>query len=144
MSASPLPIPDLLDVWFQWAKWVSDPNRREEERENLIGWTEFDWTVQEHPEHAWLAILAAVEDPRLEPYLGTLAAGPMEDLLSLHGLAFIDRVEAAAVTNPKLAHLLGGVWKYEMTDAIWSRVQAVWDRHGWDGMPAGSPRPVEK
>lgn len=144
MSTPPLSIPDLLDAWLQWAEWVGDPERREDEGKNLLGWSEFDWVVQEHPEHAWLAILAAVEHPRLGPHLGTLAAGPMEDLLSLHGVAFIDRVEAAAATNPKIARLLGGVWKHETTDAIWSRVQAICDRRGWDGIPVAPLPPVEK
>jgi hypothetical protein len=131
----PLPIPQLLDEWLLWAKWVSDPNRREEDGLELIGFDEFDWITQHRPEHAWEAILTAVQEPRLLPYLNILAAGPLEDLLSYHGPEFIDRVESEAASNPKFASLLGGVWKFQMTDEIWARVQAVWDRRGWDGNP---------
>ena len=103
--------------------------------QEFVGWDEFDWAVRKHPEHAWQAIVAAARDPRLEPYFGVLAAGPLEDLLSQRGPIFIDRVEAEARANDKFAYLLGGVWKFEMSDDIWSRVQAVWDRRGWDGIP---------
>ena len=130
-----LPIPRLLEEWLRWAEWVSDQDRKQEEAGNLIGFDEFDWVVQKEPEKGWQAILNALEDPRLEKHLGTLAAGPLEDLLSYHGEAFIARVEAKAKSNPKFAWLLGGVYQYQMTDEIWSRVQKVWDRRGWDGIP---------
>lgn len=128
-----LPIPQLLEEWCRWAKWVSDPNRREEDAGNYIGFSEFDWVVQKEPEKGWQAILAALQDPHLEAHLGTLAAGPLEDLLSYHGEAFISRVENEAKSNPKFAWLLGGVWQCQMTDEVWNRIQQVWDRRGWDG-----------
>jgi hypothetical protein len=58
----------------------------------------------------------------------------VEDLLSQHGPSFIDRVEHEARSNPKFAYLLGGVWRLEITDEVWQRVQKVWDRRGWDGL----------
>ena len=36
--------------------------------------------------------------------------------------------------DPAFAEVLGGVWKNSMSDAIWDRLQAVWDRRGWDGI----------
>ena len=129
-----LPIPDLLDAWRLWAAAQSAG----EDTDEFTGWMEFNWAVEENPEHAWSAILAALEDPRMEASLGVLAAGPLEDLLSLHGERFISRVEDAARSNPMFAWLLGGVWRHTMTDAVWSRVQAVWDRTGWDGVRANA------
>jgi hypothetical protein len=64
-----------------------------------------------------------------------LSAGPLENLLALHGEGFIDRVESEAQRDPSFAKLLGGVWKNRMSDEVWQRVQAVWDRRGWDGIP---------
>lgn len=60
----------------------------------------------------------------------------MEDLLSGHGAQFIDRVEAQARSDPQFAMFLGGVWRFQMADEVWARVQAVWDRRGWDGILA--------
>ena len=135
--SEPLPINKLLEEWLRWATWISDANRNEHLTDQLIGFDEFEWIVRDKPEHAWQAILAAVSDPRIEPHLPTLAAGPMEDLLSYHGATFIERVEAEARSNPKFASFLGGVWQFEMPSEIWERVQKVWDRKGWDGIQNG-------
>jgi hypothetical protein len=103
---------------------------------------EHEWAAMEpsdlardDPEKAWECILYAVPDPRFSDHLGLLAAGTLEDLLSYHGAEFIDRVEHQAKMDPKFAWTLGGVWKFQMSDEIWRRVQAVWDRRGWDGIP---------
>jgi hypothetical protein len=86
-------------------------------------------------EHAWQAILATVADARPKPFLGVLAAGPVEGLLGCHRPAFIERVEREARLNPLFAWMLGGVWQCQITDEIWARVQKVRDRRGWDGIP---------
>jgi len=57
------------------------------------GHGEFLWIIENEPEKGWLAILAALEDSRQEPYLGLISAGPLEDLLYIHGDKFINRVE---------------------------------------------------
>ena len=130
----PLPLPQLLDEWLKWAEWSAKPDRDTSEADNLIGFDEFDWFVRKQPELAWQAIVAATHDPRIVAHFDVLAAGPVEDLLSLHGPSFIDRVETEAQANPNFASLLGGVWRLNMTDEVWVRVQAVWDRRGWDGL----------
>ncbi len=132
--SGPLPVPEVLDAFREWAEWTR-AHPGEQQPDDLTGWFEFNWLVGDYPEQAWSAILAALEDPRLEDSLGVLAAGPLEDLLSNHGEAFIRRVEETAQSNPKFAWLLGGVWQFQMTDDVWRRVQAVWDRRGWDGVP---------
>ncbi|WP_313178083.1 DUF6869 domain-containing protein [Massilia sp.] len=135
----PLPLPELLDAWYLWAKWISSKGRDEAEGEGLTGWFEFNWVVEDEPELAWQAILEAIEQPRMQAYLGLLAAAPLEDLLSLHGPAFIDRVEECARTDPTFAWVLGGVWQYTMPESIWERVQAVRNTDGWDSVAATNP-----
>ena len=74
-------------------------------------------------ENAWKAILRVLElDPPAE-VLGVLAAGPLENLIDVHGAAFIDRIEVEARRNPQFRALLNGIWQ-SSTDAIWSRVEA--------------------
>ena len=135
IMVTPLPIPQLIEEWLKWAKWQADPNRSRADGGEFIGSDEFNWITTEHPEHAWQGILAALNDRRTDAYINILAAGPLEDLLSQHGEAFIDRVEAQAAADPRFASLLGGVWQLQMSEDIWRRVQAVWDRRGWDGIP---------
>jgi hypothetical protein len=74
-----------------------------------------------------------------------LSAGVIEDLLSRNGTEMIPLVEAEARSDPSFAKLLGGVWKNKMTDEVWSRLQAVWDRRGWDGIPEeGASPPTQR
>ena len=87
------------------------------------------------PETLWLLILNIHGKDQSARVQEVLSAGPVEDLLAKHGESFIDRVEAEARKDPKFAKLLGGVWKNRMTEGIWDRVRAVWDRRGWDGIP---------
>jgi hypothetical protein len=51
------------------------------------------------------------------------------------GEQFIDRVEIMARFDPSFAKALGGVWQNGMSDEVWARLQAVWDRRGWDNIP---------
>jgi hypothetical protein len=123
------PIDYLMKCWARG--WSSDPIEKEAH----------DWAcmepvddARENPERAWQCILYALDEPLCAPHLGTLAAGPLEDLLSYHGAAYVDRVESMAKDNPKFAWLLGGVWQSQMSDDVWNRVQRVCDRKGWDGI----------
>jgi hypothetical protein len=84
----------------------------------------FDAYTKE-PEIAWEAILEVLNSEMSDKRRAALAAGPMEELLVLHGPAFIDRVEEEAKRNPRLNYLLGGVWRQEMPEEIWSRVEKV-------------------
>lgn len=91
--------------------------------------------VENDPEEAWRVILAINALDRSNKIQEVLSAGPIEDLLSKHGESMIAAVEFQARRDPTFAKLLGGVWKNRMSDEIWARLQAVWDRRGWDGIP---------
>ena len=92
--------------------------------------------IHDQPDDAWQFILEVLRRNNSAPILEVLSAGPLEDLLARHGNTVIDRVESEARVNPNFALLLGGVWRNRMSEEIWNRVQAVWDRRGWDGTPA--------
>jgi hypothetical protein len=49
-------------------------------------------------------------------------------LLGWHGDAYIGIVENEALTNPRFARALTGVWQYMMPDEIWSRLQVLQKR----------------
>jgi hypothetical protein len=84
--------------------------------------TMFD-TCTEQPEVAWSATLSLLERDLTGEQLELLAAGPLETLLAYHGAAFIERVEREAQSNPRFNRLLGGVWRHEMPEELWERVQ---------------------
>jgi hypothetical protein len=86
----------------------------------------------EDPEVLWEFILEVLQrDPPTE-VVEVLAAGPLEDYLAKYGEKVIDRVEARAKSDPNFRSLLGGVWRNSMSDEVWARVQASWDRSEWD------------
>jgi hypothetical protein len=62
---------------------------------------------------------------------GVLAAGPVEDLLSFHGHRFIDKFEDEARRDRRMAWVLGGALRFQMTDEIWNRVRLAADYTYW-------------
>lgn len=85
-----------------------------------------------NPESLWEFVLEVLRrDPPVE-VIEVLAAGPLEDYLAKCGERVIDRVEERARSDPKFRSLLGGVWRNSMSAEVWARVQACWDRSGWD------------
>lgn len=91
--------------------------------------------LYEDPETLWLFILAVHRKDQSIRVQELLSAGEVEDLLGMYGDQFIGRIEAEARADPTFAKLLGGVWQGRMSDELWARLQSVWDRRGWDGIP---------
>jgi Family of unknown function (DUF6869) len=90
---------------------------------------------EDEPERAFQFVLEVLGRDHSDKILEVLSAGPLEEVLARHGEKMIERVEAEARANLMFATLLGGVWQNDMSDEVWRRVQAVWDRRGWDGIP---------
>jgi hypothetical protein len=84
-----------------------------------------DWKYEDEAELLWHFILAAYKRELSNEARACLAAGPLEDLLSDFGAEYIDRVEELAAKDAQFNWLLGGVWRLNMTDDVWSRVQAA-------------------
>jgi hypothetical protein len=117
--------------------WIADWSTPQGPRQTELGGS-FDiaWELcRDTPERALDFVLAVLRRNHSNRVLESLSAGPLEDILATHGERMIDRVEAEARSNPMFARLLGGVWQNKMPDHIWARVQAIWDRKGWDGIP---------
>jgi hypothetical protein len=89
-----------------------------------------DWALQHDLEQLWEFILAAFQRDMPLETAAALAAGPIEDLLSNDGLKFIDRIEELARKDPKFNWILGGVWRNDMMEEIWQRVQSI-RNHVW-------------
>ncbi|WLT32345.1 DUF6869 domain-containing protein [Geothrix sp. PMB-07] len=79
--------------------------------------------IRDEPLSAWRFILEANSRPYSEKRRSMLAAGPLEDLLSIHGDQIISMVEYEAKNNLRFKELLRGVWQQGMTSSIWIRVQ---------------------
>jgi hypothetical protein len=113
------------------------------EQSNALFWTHerTSYLTKYLPHKAWRVILLIWSMDQSTETMQDLSAGEIEDLLSRNGTEMISLVEAEARRDPSFAKLLGGVWKNRMTDEVWSRLQAVWDRRGWDSIPEESTPP---
>ena len=123
---------ELANAWI--AYWHS-PEGSPTQEKNAWATDLYD-LEQDDPEALWSLILLIHSRDQSVPIQQVLSAGPIEDLLTMHGEAFIERVEAEARKDPSFANLLGGVWRSSMSDDVWTRLQSVWDRRGWDGIPS--------
>jgi hypothetical protein len=122
----------LIPAWVELYRTPDGTARRDE-----LYWSydALDAVVRREPDPALDIILAILRADQSDTTYANLSAGPLEDLLAFHGPAMIDRIEAEAARNPEFRRLLGGVWKNQMSEEIWARVQHCWDRRGWDGNP---------
>jgi len=113
---------------------LPEPQTLPDDEEQLVeGWFIYQknfwafgamWSlVSDEPETAWPIILRLLERAEGQTIFN-IAAGPLEDLLCGHGMAFIDRIAAEAPCNPKLREALTGVWLNE-GDAVHERFKAL-------------------
>jgi hypothetical protein len=84
--------------------------RDSKSRAGLIALCTADKLVRNDPEQAWEFILRLVAQARDDRDLAYIAAGPLEDLLNLHGLAFIGRVDVEWQRNEKMRRAISAVW----------------------------------
>ena len=90
------------------------------------------------PERAWEFVQFVMQSCEEMDVLGSLAAGPVEDLLSQHGESFIDRIESLARDNQRFRELLSGVWRNTISSDVWDRIQCLRTNDSGDKSDKGS------
>lgn len=120
----------LAEQWIEF--WLLPENSPEQDALSWVTDREYD-LVRENPDEAWFLILEILRRNNNSQILEVLSAGPLEDLLAKHGERMITAVENEARANPSFSTLLGGVWRNSISEEVWSRVEKVRDRRGWDG-----------
>ncbi len=74
-----------------------------------------------HPDSIWAAMLQIISLSTSQNVIRNLAHGPLEELVELHGVEYIDLIEKTAQTNLNFRLLLREL--IETTDKnIWSRI----------------------
>jgi hypothetical protein len=89
-----------------------------------------DDIVRQDPEAGWRLIMELLLRSESDYQLACLASGPLETLLAAHGQGFIDRVEHIALSNERFRETLFGVWKNEIPDDVWSRIEQAREQKG--------------
>ncbi|GGL67634.1 DUF6869 domain-containing protein [Wenxinia marina] len=101
-------------------------------------WLVMEELVRERPAQALEAIRAVLALLTTPEEVASLAAGPLEDLLTHHGVVALDAMEADA--TPRLRYALTGVWKGDLPKDVWHRVEAL--RAGSPELDEGAPLPA--
>lgn len=110
--------------------WIDQNGCAEKDRDqNWSALRDYESELREEdPEHALaiiLAVLARETNPRMLSYL---AAGPLEDLITMDT---IDMIEAEARRNETFRMLLGGVWYSSAPDELKARLDAIIQGAHW-------------
>ena len=123
---------DIEELSNEWIKAEESTDESDEENHWSIDYI-IDLPLIGHYDELWAFIKQTYKKGMSNKVVGALAAGPLEDLLADAGETYIDEIEELAKEDPKFSYLLGGVWKSDMTEEVWERVQRVWDSGAWDG-----------
>jgi len=78
-------------------------------------------------ERGWAITLALIANACTDNALGYVAAGPLEEMLEVHGNTIIDRVEDLARSEPKFRRALSFVtcFKDSMPETVRSRIGQI-------------------
>ena len=104
--------------------WVDQHSKSDRDRDdNFSAMTDYESELRgEDPDKAIDLIVAILEIETNPALLSLLAAGPLEDVISMQT---IDRIEREAKSNERFHDLLGGVWYYRASEELKARLDAL-------------------
>jgi len=91
-------------------------------QEHWWAWEAMDRACHKEPELAWKLIITVLSLTESDRVIENLGAGPLEDLLAIHGDKLIDRAETLASQEPKFHRCLSHTWQNNMSPGVWKRV----------------------
>lgn len=77
------------------------------------------------PEDAWEVILALVKEARSDSLLQAIGAGPLADLMTLHGEEYIAQVEREAAANSRFLRAMAGAWLDGEATPVWKKYYQI-------------------
>jgi len=113
-----LTIPELARVWLdQHCKPVKDRDA------NFAVLSDYEYDLKEgDPDRLFDLVLEILRIEHNPSVLSFLAAGPLEDIVSLDT---IERIEREAAESEAFCALLGGVWYYNVQPELKARLDAI-------------------
>jgi hypothetical protein len=124
LDCQSLSVPALARAWVeQYSK--SDRDRDD----NFFALTDFERDLREEdPDRAIDLIVEILKIETNPVLLSMLAAGPLEDIISMRT---IDRIEREAAADKRFRDLLGGVWYFRAPDELRARLDALIGDNRW-------------
>lgn len=104
--------------------WVEQYSKSDRDRDdNFFAMMDYERDLREEdPDRAIDLIIEILRIETNSALLALLAAGPLEDVISMET---IDRIEREAYVNKRFHDLLGGVWYYRASDELKARLDAL-------------------
>jgi hypothetical protein len=124
LDCAGMSLPDLARAWVeQYSKSERDQD------DNLFAIMDFERDLrEENPDRMIDLILEILKIETNPVLLSLLAAGPLENVISLRT---IDRIEREARADRRFHDLLGGVWYYRAPDELKARLDALVGESRW-------------
>ncbi|UPK05022.1 DUF6869 domain-containing protein [Bradyrhizobium sp. 170] len=110
--------------------WVEQYSKSERDRDdNFFAMMDYERDLrEEYPDKAIDLTVEILKNETNPVMLSLLAAGPLEDVISMET---IDRIEREASANKRFRDLLGGVWYYRAPDELKACLDALVGQHRW-------------
>jgi hypothetical protein len=126
----------LADLWL--TDHLTDDGDPEE-----MAWSDLCvFELDAHPEVLFAFILRAIRKAENPWQVGLIAAGPLEDLLTVQGPAYIDRLEDQARRSARMRYALTGVWTQDLPEEdVRARIDAARLAAMYSGLDIGAPLP---
>lgn len=119
----------LANAWKSYTEAVIKYDIHSPEAQSKFwAFDQFFDLVRNKPLEALEVILIILKMTDDEIVLASLAAGPLEDLLVVHGEEVIDKIIGLAKSDKNFYALLQGVWGNSIDKAIWKRIQELYER----------------
>jgi len=124
LDCEAMSVPQLARAWIeQYSK--SDRDRDD----NFFTLMDFERDLREEdPDRAIDLIVEVLRTETNPVLLSMLAAGPLEDVISMNT---IDRIELEAAANTRFRDLLGGVWYFRAPEELKARLDALIGDNRW-------------
>jgi hypothetical protein len=124
LDGDAMSVPELAHAWVeQYSK--SDRDRDD----NFFVMMDYEREMREEdPDKAIDVIVEILKIETNPALLALLAAGPLEDVISMET---IDRIEREALADKRFHDLLGGVWYYRASDELKARLDALVGENRW-------------
>ena len=110
--------------------WVEQYSKSDRDRDgNFFAMMDYESELREQDPGKAIDLIVEILDIETNPaLLSLLAAGPLEDVISMET---IDRIEREAQANKRFHDLLGGVWYYRASDELKARLDALVGEDRW-------------
>jgi len=116
-------VPELARAWVeQYSKSDRDCD------DNFFAVMNYERELREDPDKAIDVIVEILKIETNPVMLSLLAAGPLEDVISMET---IDRIEREAAADKRFHDLLGGVWYYRAPEELKARLDALVGQNRW-------------